>query len=147
MTANVLAVLQAANTVINICYDYSSTMKSSGQADKVLLEIKNIRAVLETLAELARRGEGEKDLAAIARLPTLTLLCDPYGGPLAICLAELQTLEKKLTLSWAGKIGSKRRAMISALTWPLNEGETNKMLASIGRSRDILQLGLTAEHT
>ena len=148
VTANILAVLQATNTIINICYDYGSALKDCSQSDKILTEVKSMRTVLEMLAELARKGESENDMSSIGRLPTLTLLCDPFSGPLALCLAELQTLEKKLsTPAWAGKAGSKRRALISSLSWPITEGDTVKILASVSRLRDILQLGLTADHT
>jgi hypothetical protein len=51
------------------------------------------------------------------------------GGAISNCLAELRMLEKKLVPgSWAGKDGSKRRALIQNIGWQFRGKEAEEML-------------------
>lgn len=145
ITASIIAVLQATNAVVSVCYDYSCAMKSSSwELPRVIEEVKDLRNVLETLEQLAKKAENA-DLAAKGRLPTLKLLCNPEGL-LAMCLRELQELKEKLVPpDWSGQVGSKRRAFIQALSWPLKEGDTKKTLEKIGRLKATLNLALTVD--
>jgi hypothetical protein len=152
VAASIIAVLQAANAVVSVCYDYRAAVKdSSWELPRVTEEVKGLRNVLETLESLASDLE-KPGSDAKSRLPTLQLLCKPKtgneGGLLAMCLEELNNLKKKLAPpKWAGSAGSKRLAVTQALRWPLKESETNKTLESIGRFRDMLTLALTADQT
>ena len=145
ITASIIAVLQATNAVVSVCYDYSCAMKSSSwELPRVIEEVKDLRNVLETLEQLAKKAENA-DLAAKGRLPTLKLLCNPEGL-LAMCLRELQELKEKLDPpGWSGQVGSKRRAFIQALSWPLKEDDTKKTLEKIGRLKATLNLALTVD--
>lgn len=145
ITANIIAVLQAANAVVSICYDYSCAMKgSSWELPRVMEEVKSLRNVLEALEQLAKKAESA-DPAAEGRLPSLKLLCNPEGL-LAMCLSELEALRKKLDPpDWSGQLGSKRRAVVRALSWPLKEGDTKKTLEKIGRVKATLNLALTMD--
>jgi hypothetical protein len=115
VTASIITVLQAANAVVSICYDYSCAVKNaSWELPRIIDEVKSLRNLLETLQQLATRAESA-DPAAKSRLPTLKLLCEPEG-PLPICLTKLEALGRKLTPpGWIGGLGSKRRALIQAL--------------------------------
>ena len=145
ITASVITVLQATHAILSVCYDYSSAVgNSSWELRRVTKEVKSLRDVLETLEKLAE-GAGP---AAETQLPTLKRLCEPKEGHLAMCLVELKTLEKKLApLSCTEQAGSKRRAIIQALGWPLREGDTKKTLKNISRFRAILNLAITADQT
>jgi len=145
ITLSIIAVLQAANAVISVCYDYSCAMKnSSWELPRVIEEVKDLRNVLETLEQLANKAENA-DPAAEGQLPTLKLLCNPEGL-LAMCLRELQALKEKLDPpDWSGQVGSKRRAFIQALSWPLKEGDTKNTLEKIGRLKTTLNLALTVD--
>ncbi|MCJ1357579.1 MAG: hypothetical protein MMC33_007575 [Icmadophila ericetorum] len=122
IAASIIAVLQAANAVISICYDYSAALKDAPwQLSKITAETKTLRNVLETLENLAAKAKGG-DPAAASRLPSLTQLCEPIVGALPMCLVELDALNKKLAPpGWAGPSGSKKAALTQALRWPLKE--------------------------
>ena len=148
ITASVIAVLQATNAVISVCYDYSSAIKgSSWELTKVIEEVRSLRNVLESLEQLARKAESGGSMAEV-RLPTLKLLCDNvgHGAPLTNCLLDLESLRTRLSSpSWSGPDGSKRKAIVQAMTWPLKEGDTRKTLESIGRFKETLSLALDAD--
>ncbi|KAJ8108074.1 hypothetical protein ONZ43_g6538 [Nemania bipapillata] len=152
ISASIIAVLQATNSVISICYDYRAAAKnSSWELPRVIELVKSLRHVLETLEGLASGAKGT-DPDAVPRLQTLQQLCRPNtgneGGLLALCMKELNILQKKLApLGWAGPVGSKRVALVQALKWPLKESDTKKSLESIGRFRDTLSLALTTDQT
>jgi hypothetical protein len=150
ITASIIAVLQATNAVISVCYDYSSAVRnSSWELPRVTEEVRSLRNVLESLEQLAKKAEGA-DPAAETQLLTLKLLCESGvgPGPLASCLQELERLKNKLSPpDWAGRDGSKRRAFIQALGWPLKEGDTRKTLENLGRFKTTLNLAMTADQT
>jgi hypothetical protein len=146
ITASIIAVLQAANAVISVCYDYRSALKETPWAlTKVADEVKSLRVVLETLEAISR------DLAFTktgpqSRLAALELLCAPDGGLLDICLSDLSSLEKKLSSpSWYDKIGPKRRAAIKATGWRLKETDAKEALINIERYKSTLTLAITAD--
>lgn len=148
ITASIISVLQATNAVISICYDYSSSLKQSNwQLPKVIEEVKGLRNVLETLEPLVKTAESTTPGPG-NRLPTLKLLCSPdtRRGLLFDCLEELNLLKDKLSPpSWAGPDGSKTRALVLAMGWPLKEGDTKKALDNIGRYKATLALAITAD--
>lgn len=148
ITASIIAVLQATNAVISICYDYSSSVKQSNwQLPKVIEEVKGLRNVLETLELLCKTAESA-DPGPGSRLPILKLLCssDAGRGLLVDCLRELNLLKERLSPpSWAGPDGSRRRALVQAVGWPLKEGDTKKALDRIGRYKATLTLAVTAD--
>lgn len=65
----------------------------------------------------------------MSQLGIIIALCDTEKGPIA---KELTYLDEKLRPpNWAGRHGSRRKALVQSLTWPLNEGETRKTLQDI----------------
>jgi hypothetical protein len=145
ITASIITVLQATNAVISVCYDYCAAIKNSWELSKVTEEVKSLRNLLEVLEQLAKKAESA-DSTTETQLPTLKLLCQPDVGPLAICLIELEALKKKLAPpDWSGPVGSNRRSLIRALSWPLKEGDTRKTLADIERLKAALNLALTTD--
>ena len=148
VTASIIAVLQATNTIISICCDYSAAVKgASWELPKVTKEVRSLRDVLELLAALAKRAESA-DPSAEARFPGLKLLCEPGAGPLAMCKAELESLKTKLEPpKWTGPATSKRTALMQTLSWPLKEGETKKMLQNMERYKTTLNMALEIDQT
>jgi Fungal N-terminal domain of STAND proteins len=146
VTASIITVLQAANQVVSICYDYAAAGKgSSWGLPRVIDELKNLRNVLESLEQLSQAAAGT-DPAARSRLPNLTSLCDPNHGPLVSCRKELNRLSEKLsTPAWASHYGPRRKSLVQSLRWPLKEGDTKKTLEDIERFKTILGLALTAD--
>ena len=148
VAANIIEVLQAANTIISICCDYSAAVKgASWELPKVTKEVQSLRDVLELLSALAKRAENE-DSGADGRLPALKRLCKPDAGPLAMCKAELESLKTKLEPpKWTGPVKSKRTALVQALSWPLKEGETKSMLQNMERYKTTLNMALEMDQT
>ena len=148
VTANIVAVLQAANTIVSICCDYSAAAKgASWELPKVTKEVRSLRDVLGLLEALARRAENA-DLSADARLPALIRMCNSDAGPLAMCNAELESLKTKLEPpKWTGPVTSKRTALMQTITWPLKEGETKKMLQKMERYKTALSMALEIDQT
>jgi hypothetical protein len=143
ISASIIAVLQATSAVVSICYDYSSAVKgSSWELLKIIDEVRDLRNVLETLERLARQEESSN--SAKGRLPSLRLLCEPKTGLLAQCVMELNDLDKKLRPP-GYPVGSKRRALIQASSWPLKKGAAEKTLVNIGRLKATLTLAITAD--
>jgi hypothetical protein len=141
-TASIIAVLQTASAVISVCYNYRSNVKnSSSQQSKVLEEVKSLRNTLEALEPLVRDAEN-------TGLDDNGRLQQRINEPLAGCLLELEHLHNILELpSWGGRDGSRRQALMKALTWPLNEGDAKKALDNIGRFKATLNLALTTNQT
>lgn len=148
VTANIIAVLQVANTIISICCDYSAAVKgASWELPKVTEEVRSLRDVLELLAALAKREENA-DSSVETRLPALKLLCEPDAGPLTMCKAELESLKTKLeSPKWTGPATSKRTAMMTTLSWPLKKGETKNMLQNMERYKTTLNMALEIDQT
>ena len=148
VTANVIAVLQATEAVISICCDYQSSVKGSEwELPRVLREIRGLQDVLGMLKELTEEAE-MPDSSYQFRLPALRSLCDPDTGALDNCSAELEALKCKLTPSaWSGPAGSKRRGLVEALSWPLKKGETEKILKSIERTKNTINMAMAVDQT
>lgn len=83
-----------------------------------------------------------------ARLPTLRLLCQPFG-PLAIGVEKLESLERRLTPSnyYAGRVPSRRQAFLRALSWPLKEAESRRTIEQIALLRSTLSLAIDIDQT
>lgn len=145
VTASIIAVWQAANAIISICYNYSAAVKGTPwKVPNVTNEVQSLRDVLESLAKLAERA-GHEDHSAEARLPALKVLCEPDTGLLAMCKTELESLEKKLRPS--KRLGSRGGAVLQSLSWPLKEGETEKMLKNLERYKATLLVALQTDQT
>jgi len=146
VTASVIAVLQAANTVISVCYDFRAAIKDQPWAlTRITRSINELRLILGRLEQVANDSELHFDETNIARLSTLEVLCQE-GGAISNCLKELKTLEKKLVPgSWAGKDGSKRRALIQSIGWQFKGKEAEDMLQRLEEYKSTLNLAITMD--
>jgi hypothetical protein len=149
MTASIIAVLQAASSVLSVCYDYRAAVKSTpwGLA-KATEEIRDLRNVLESLETLSKRVEARKQHDAEKSLSTFRLICSKDKGPLNACLLELNRLQKKLgSPKWVNELGRKRRALIQAIGWQIKDREIQESLEILDRYKSSLNLALTAGET
>ncbi|KAE9362799.1 hypothetical protein N431DRAFT_306139, partial [Stipitochalara longipes BDJ] len=146
VTASVIAVLQAANAVISVCYDFRAAIKDQPWAlTRITRSINELRLILSRLEQVANDSELNFDETNIARLNTLEMLCQE-GGAISNCLEELKTLEKKLVPgSWAGKDGSKRRALIQSIGWQFKGKEAEEMLQRLEGYKSTLNLAITMD--
>ena len=138
ITAGVVAVLQATNAVISLCYDFRAAIKNSPWGlTRIIHEVKDLRNVLETMEQLSN-GSGES--------PSLRMLIDPKYSPLTSCLHELSTLEQKIGRASDVTRGStKRNALSKAIFWKLSENEVKECLARIERCKSTLNVAITAD--
>lgn len=146
VTASVIAVLQAANTVISVCYDFRAAIKDQPWAlTRITNSINELRLILSRLEQVANESESNFDETNLARLTTLKVLCQEEGA-ISNCLTELKKLEKKLVPgSWAGKDGSKRRALIQSIGWQFKGKEAEEMLQRLEGYKSTLNLAITMD--
>ena len=145
ITASVITLIQITHDVLSYCSNYAAAAKGAPWAlSKVKRELRDLSDALESVALLSRRGD-DTDSAAKSQLQRLQALCDSEDGPI---FEELKNLEEKLRPPrWASKDGSRRKAFVESLTWPLKEQETEKCLSNIERLKSTVELALQTDQT
>ena len=148
MTASVIAVLQAANSVISVCYDFRAAIKDQPWAlTRMTTSINELRLLLSRLEQVANESELKLDDINSARLSTLEALCQ-NGGAITNCYEELKGLEQKLgSGKWAGKKGSTRRALIQSIGWQFKGKDAEDMLKRLEGYKSTLNLALTIDQS
>lgn len=151
VVANVVTVLQVANSIISVCYEVRSALKQTPWSLTQLIdEVRDLRNVLETLENTCGKLDSSNDLDA-TRVRSFELLCEPETGPLARCYQELSNLEKTITSSKRNvgkpKPFSKARAFTQVMGWQLKENEAKSSLERIERCKNTILLALTADET
>jgi hypothetical protein len=146
ISASIIAVLQATNSVVSLCYDFRAALKNTPWSlSRIIEEVKDLRRILEILDRLAEPLD-DPACADAKRRPVFQMLCDPDNGPLAACLRELSYLEEKITSSsWVTQTGSRRRAFIQAVGWQLKDRDATLCLERIERCKSSLNLAITAD--
>lgn len=144
ISAGIIALIQATNEVVSLCYNFATAKSTARTISELLDQLKSLRNVLESLEQYCRSND-LTDSATSTRLGTISALCDTENGPIA---KELTYLGERLRPpSWARRDGSRRKALVQSLTWPLKEVETTKTLENIQRLKSDLQLALTVNQT
>ncbi|OQO04280.1 hypothetical protein B0A48_10891 [Cryoendolithus antarcticus] len=145
LCANIITVLQAANDVLHICYDYRAVLKDRPWSlTRVYDEVLELRAILEQLELLA------SDLSDADQRTnnSITLLCLADPSPLSTCARELQHLQDLLAPSkLSGRAGTHRHAVIESLGWRLKDSEAKTCLTRLEKCKTTLMLALTADQT
>jgi hypothetical protein len=146
ISASIIAVLQATNAIVSVCYDFRAVMKKTPWSlTYIIQELKDLRNVLETLDRLADAFDDTPALN-MQRRPAFELLCEPGRGPLASCLRELTYLEKKITSSSrVGKSDSKISAFMQVMCWQLKDRDARLCIERIERCKSTLNLAITAD--
>ncbi|KIV95467.1 hypothetical protein PV10_03121 [Exophiala mesophila] len=152
VAASVIAVLQAANAIISVCYDFKAILRDGAPwgLGQVLGEMQDLRSVLESLVRLTeatseKSSSSASSIAASHRRPPLELLCDPDRGPLVACARELKALDTLITSSFDSRSGSKRRALMQAVGWQVKEKEVRMALERVTRCKNTLALAMTVD--
>ncbi|KAH7411469.1 hypothetical protein BKA64DRAFT_704576 [Cadophora sp. MPI-SDFR-AT-0126] len=148
VTASIISVLQAANTVISFCYDFRASIKNYPWAlTRITSSVNDLRLILSRLEQVANDSELSFDDTNVTRLTTLEALCK-QGGAISNCFQELIVLEKKLVPgSWAGKDGSKRRALIQSIGWQFMEEDVRETLQRLEGYKRTLNIAITMDQT
>jgi hypothetical protein len=149
VTASIIAVIQAANSIISFCFDFRSAVKERPWGlTKISSEVTLLRNILEALRNLSEQAESETepfDRTAQNRLPVLKQLCS-HGGPLEKCLEELHEVEKKLAPPrWSGLLKPIPRAFIQTMGWRLKDKEVEGTIQMLERFKTTFNLALTAD--
>ncbi|PSN71840.1 hypothetical protein BS50DRAFT_236580 [Corynespora cassiicola Philippines] len=146
VTANVITVLQLANSIISICYDVRANLnKAPWSLTRVADEIKDLRNVLEQVEKASERLD-QSCTADSKQLCVFKLLVEPENGPLARCHEELAILEKKIVSSYGHRTSiSKQRAFLQVMGWQLKESDAKACLARIDRCKSTILMALTAD--
>jgi hypothetical protein len=154
VSAGIIAVVQATNSVISFCFDFYSAVKDRPWGlTRLIQETAQLRDVLESLRNVAELAETQAMLetnatAAENRLPMLKLLCKPSGA-LETCLQELERLRNKLTSTKGHKstieIGKLSKAVIQAIGWRMKKEDIEKTVQMLERFKTTFNLALTAD--
>ena len=144
ISVGIIALIQATNEVVSLCYNFATGKNTARSISELLDQLKSLRSVLESLEQFCKSSD-PTDPATSSQLGTIKELCDAENGPIA---KELMYLGEVLRPpSWASRDGSRRKALVQSLTWPLKEAETIKTLDNIERLKTNLQLALTVNQT
>ena len=138
LVASLIAVVQISGSVISCCYEYRKTVKNAPKdLVKVINEVAGLRNVVERLVTLI---DDEK----VASHKYLSTLADyaSANGPLELCQQDLESLRVKLE-----QPVNEWKALGRRLTWPLYEKDATKILASIYRTKSLLETALMVDNT
>ncbi|KAL5343368.1 hypothetical protein BJX70DRAFT_393936 [Aspergillus crustosus] len=135
LAASIITLLEATNAVITICYNYNSF--SSGTPTALLNLIDETCSLRNVLESLVRLVQEETKIGS--------------SSPVAAGIEKLEALERQLTPSQyyktPGRALSRRQSFLQALTWPLKEGEANRVIEQIALLRSTLSLALETDQT
>lgn len=144
--ASVIAVLQAANAVISVCYDFKAAMKDVPKTlTWIITEIQELRNVLETLDQLASDDLNASPGSSLKRRRSFELLSNPETGPLAACLRELKSLETLIESRSGVNSRSRTKALVQVMKWQFGGEEIQLSLKRIDRIKSTLTLAITAD--
>ncbi len=138
LVASLIAVVQISGSVISCCYEYRKGVKIYPKdLLRVTSEVVGLRNVVERLITLI----DDEKTASCTYLSTLAEVVTA-DGPLEFCRHNLESLNIKLELpvnEW--------KALGRRLTWPLQERDVTKTLASIYRTKSLLETALLVDNT
>lgn len=138
LVASLIAVVQISGSVISCCYEYRKGVKN---APKDLLRVTNEVAGLRNIVERLVALIDDEKMASHKYLLTIADLASA-DGPLEVCQHDLGNLRTKLeppVNDW--------KALGRRLTWPLHEKDVTKTLASIYRTKSLLETALLVDNT
>jgi hypothetical protein len=145
VTANIVTVLQVANSILSICYEYRAAIKEAPWSlTRIVEEIKDLRNVLERLEQVTDRVDALR-CQEVEKFRPFQLLCEPETGPVAQCHHELCDLEKKISYPSEAAKPSKRRVFIQVMGWQLREKDAKAHIERIERCKKTILLAITAD--
>jgi hypothetical protein len=134
--ASLIAVAQISGSIISLCYEYRNGLQTASKdMDRLVMEVKSLRDVLENLIGLVGQDQPtEKLLESVAKLAQRNGIVDE-------CKGILQDLEARLRPKdgWR-KLGQR-------LVWPFKEQDVMKSIASIERFKATLSLAMSMDNT
>ncbi|SPQ18400.1 6876165c-5d0b-49cc-8881-80a601c66a56 [Thermothielavioides terrestris] len=136
-TANIVAIVQAANRVITLCKKFLEAVRDAPSDIRlVLVEISTLRAVLDNLHFLASEsGRSTAALDALAR----------DHGPIEGCRKAILELEHLLPSESILSTESKTKALLSAISWTLKDSKAKALLDELRGYKSTITLALTTD--
>lgn len=143
--ASVVALIQAANGIISVCYQYRAALYEQPWAlSQIFNQICDLRSTLEQVEKLATRIKASPKSQA----QFTTIFSQSADGPLARCEEELEKLSRLLRPSkLAGVAGTHRNALVTVMTWQLKDREAQAHLKRIEQLKLTLNLSLSTAST
>ncbi|KAI0165473.1 hypothetical protein GGR52DRAFT_575564 [Hypoxylon sp. FL1284] len=142
ITSAAIAIIQACNAVLNICYRAYSVLKiRTSSLGLVQAEVQELRSVLELIFQLAADAEGSsrqhEGLKILAQSQT-------DRGPLVTCSEDLRALEEILAAKYTKNPQNRTQEIMRRISWELSEREVRPILDRMVRSKATLNLALSA---
>ena len=138
LVASLIAVVQISGSVISCCYEYRKGVKN---APKDLLRVTNEVAGLRNVVERLVTLIDDEKMASHKYLSTLADIVSA-DGPLELCQQDLRSLKIKLEPPI-----NECKALGRRLTWPLHEKDITKIIASVYRTKSLLETALMIDNT
>lgn len=133
--ASVIAVIQVAGSIAQICGGYISKVKNANQdICHLQQEVSRLGEVLKTLYELLRGRDGGKLITS-----------DALFHDVANCSSTLANLKKKIDPETTQN--PMRKWGLRALKWPLQHAEVEKVISDIERYKSLFSLALQVDQT
>lgn len=139
--ASVIAVVQIADRIIDLCKAYITGVKDApSELRAILIEVGSVKCVLEVI-ELLDTSGNKSGTCAVEILEKLQ-------GPLEGCKEALKSLEALFPPQLGSSAKGKRQRLALSLTtlaWPFKREKAMKLLEEVGRHKSTISLGLTTE--
>ncbi|EPS39024.1 hypothetical protein H072_7207 [Dactylellina haptotyla CBS 200.50] len=130
LASGIAGLLSLSVTIIGVSYKYiSSAHRASKKESEYLFELTNLRLLLLRLQEIVDNSEAK----SFKYLSTL---------PIAECTHDLQQICSKLKKRSSSRLFTIK---FNKLSWPFVEQETNQLVETLHRYRDVFHTALTAE--
>lgn len=144
--ANIISILQAANAVLNLCYDFKAALNTVPWAlTRAFEEVTSLRDTLEAVEKLCSSRDDGKN-AARSPFQAQQLDSDVCKGALATCLSALEELEVLLGPKATPDAKFRRwQALRQSVSWRFKDQEVMEILERLQRCKSTLSLAMAAE--
>lgn len=133
--ASVIAVIQLAGSIVQICGDYITTVKNANkEIDSLRKVVEELKDVLQMLSGLLNSPNGPKLFTS----RKLVLQISDCSSDLTILKERLHSGTKK------GVIG---RLRLRSLKWPLERKEVETIMNNLERHKQLFILALQVDQT
>jgi hypothetical protein len=134
--ANIIQIISAANKVISLCKRFLEVVRDApGDLRLILIEVSTLRAVLDDLHFLVSCNHIPSTLDALTR----------HHGPLEGCRKVIAELEDILPPEAMLATESKRKAILTALSWLMKESRAKTLLDELAQYKSTISLALTTD--
>jgi hypothetical protein len=134
--ANIIQIISAANKVISLCKRFLEVVRDApSDLRLILVEVSTLRAVLDDLHFLVSCNHAPSTLDTLAR----------DHGPLDGCRKVITELEDMLPSEAMLATESKRKAILTALSWLMKESRAKALLEELAHYKSTISLALTTD--